>query len=123
MNLTDTWGLEMSDHLPPLPEPNREQFAGHREIFESYDAEQMQEYAREAIKAQAEEIKDHERAYELLFKECGRLRANAKRWRFALIESSEWTYAVCKWDGSEWLPIKTEQDIDELDESIKKESA
>lgn len=44
---------------------------------------------------------------------------NAKRWRWALCESPEWTYAVCKWDGEDWLPIKTEHDIKELDATIE----
>jgi hypothetical protein len=44
---------------------------------------------------------------------------NAKRWRWAFIESPDWTYAVCKWDGKDWLPIKTEDDIKELDQAIE----
>ena len=41
----------------------------------------------------------------------------AKRYRFAFIESPEWTYAVCKWDGSDWLPISNEDEV-ELDAAI-----
>lgn len=42
---------------------------------------------------------------------------NARRWRFALIESPEWSYAVCRWDGrdNEWLPITREEDIRAMD--------
>jgi len=41
----------------------------------------------------------------------------AKRYRFAFIESPEWTYAVCKWDGSDWLPISHQDEL-ELDAAI-----
>ena len=42
----------------------------------------------------------------------------AARYRFAFIESPEWTYAVCKWDGKDWLPINTEEEEYELDQAM-----
>lgn len=42
----------------------------------------------------------------------------AARYRFAFIESPEWTYAVCKWDESDWIPINTADDESALDEAI-----
>jgi hypothetical protein len=44
--------------LPPLPEPNREHYAGHRQIFESFDEDHMKAYATQAVesyKAQQQE--------------------------------------------------------------------
>jgi hypothetical protein len=46
------------------------------------------------------------------------LRKNAERWRFAFIQSPDWTYAVCKWDGADWLPINTDEDVSKLDAAI-----
>ena len=40
------------------------------------------------------------------------------RWCFALAESDDWTYAVCKWDGADWLPIKTEDDLRIFDAAL-----
>jgi hypothetical protein len=37
---------------------------------------------------------------------------DAARYRFAFIESPKWTFAVCKWDGSDWLPIQNNDEID-----------
>jgi hypothetical protein len=39
---------------------------------------------------------------------------DAARFRFAFNLSPAWTYAVCKWDGSDWLPIDSITGPDEL---------
>jgi hypothetical protein len=47
-----------------------------------------------------------------------RLERKAARFDWAFIRSPEWTYAVCKWDGSDWLPINTQSDLDEMDAAL-----
>jgi len=42
----------------------------------------------------------------------------AKRWWWAVVSSPEWTYAVCKWDGADWLPIRDDEDLRELDAAM-----
>lgn len=53
-----------------------------------------------------------------------RLEKFKKLWRFALIESPEWTYAICQWspDDNEWLPLKQSGGVEELEAAINKES-
>lgn len=47
-----------------------------------------------------------------------RERLNSRRWRFAFTESDNWQYAVCKWDGDDWIPINTAADVQELDDAM-----
>ena len=65
--------------------------------------------ARAALQASRHPQAQHDR---------GDLSIYKARWCFALAESDDWTYAVCKWDGADWLPIKTEDDLRIFDAAL-----
>lgn len=89
------------------------------------------QYHREAMAAEAQcmvkmcasyedAIAKKDEAEQALRQALKACEVNARRWRFAFIESPDWTYAVCKWDKSdkEWYPLNQSDGVEELDAAI-----